>query len=107
MGLDPQQAQKLLDLEVVASLEATVFFLLRQPPRHLYILTMRGLAYNNTQSAQLLVEDLAKHTFQSSPKIRAIMENYTDLPTEEALDHILDIRASYLPIKLQTNTIRC
>lgn len=31
-GLDPQQAQRLLELEVVASPEATVFFLPCNPP---------------------------------------------------------------------------
>ncbi|KAG6863985.1 hypothetical protein C0993_009683 [Termitomyces sp. T159_Od127] len=107
VGLDPQQAQKLLDLEVVASPEATVFFLPRHPPRHLYILTMRGLTYNNTAGAQEQVENLAKRTFQTSPEIRAIIENNSDLPTEDALNHVLDVRASFLPIKLRTTTARC
>ncbi|KAG6896802.1 hypothetical protein C0992_005952 [Termitomyces sp. T32_za158] len=107
VGLEPQQAQRLLDLEVVASTEATIFFLPRYPPRHLYILTMSGLTYNNTRGAQELVEELARKTFRTSPEIRAIIESHTELPAEEALDDILDIRASFLPVKQRTNTIRC
>ncbi|KAG6875614.1 hypothetical protein C0993_008315, partial [Termitomyces sp. T159_Od127] len=107
VGLDPQQAQRLLDLEVVASTEATVFFLPRNPPRQLYILTMGGLTYNNTEGARGLVEDLAKRTFRTSPEIRAIIESNSNLPTEDALDRILDIRASFLPVKQRTGTTRC
>ncbi|KAG6875423.1 hypothetical protein C0992_003905 [Termitomyces sp. T32_za158] len=107
VGLDPQQAQRLLDLEVVASPEATVFFLPRNPPRPLYILTMKGLTYNNTDGARDLVEDLAKKTFRTSPEIRAMIENLSNLPTEDALDRILDIRASFLPVKQRTGTMRC
>lgn len=107
VGLDPQQAQRLLDLEVVASPEATVFFLPRHPPRHLYILTMRGLTYNDTPGARSLVEDLARRTFQASPEIQAIIESHTELDMEDALDRVLDIRAAFLPVKQQHNTIQC
>lgn len=50
---------------------------------------------------------MAKRTFQSSLEIRAIVESYTNLPTEEALDCVLDIHASFLSIKLRTSTVRC
>ncbi|KAG6874111.1 hypothetical protein C0992_008067, partial [Termitomyces sp. T32_za158] len=106
VGLDPQQAQRLLDLEVVASSKATVFFLPRNPPRQLYILTMRGLTYNNTEGARELVEELAKKTFRASPEIRAMIENLSNVPTEEALDQILDIRASFLPVKQRIGITR-
>ncbi|KAG6893947.1 hypothetical protein C0992_008046, partial [Termitomyces sp. T32_za158] len=107
VGLDPQQAQRLLDLEVVASPEATVFFLPRNPPRQLYILTMKGLTYNNTEGARGLVEDLAKRTFRMSPEIRAMIENHSNAPTEDAIERVLDIRASFLPIKQRPNVMRC
>ncbi|KAG6873921.1 hypothetical protein C0992_008287 [Termitomyces sp. T32_za158] len=107
VGLDPQQAQRLLDLEIVASPEATVFFLPRIPPRQLYILTMKGLTYNDTEGARGLVEDLAKRTFRSSPEIHAMIENLSNLPTEEALEQILDIRASFIPIKQRMGVARC
>lgn len=107
VGLEPQQAQRLLDLEVVATREATIFFLPRNPPRSLYILTMKGLTYNDTEGARELVEDLARRTFQMSPEIRAIIENHADHLTEEELDHILDVRASFLPLKQRANVVRC
>lgn len=97
VGLDSQQIQRLLDLKVVASPEATVFFLPRHLPRHLYILTMRGFTYNNPEGAQELVEDLAKRTFQTSPEICAILENYLNMDTLP--NDTLDVRAAFLPVK--------
>ncbi|KAG6863910.1 hypothetical protein C0993_009923, partial [Termitomyces sp. T159_Od127] len=107
VGLDPQQAQRLLDLEVVATSEATVFFLPRNPTRSLYILTIKGLTYNDTKGAKDLVEDLARRTFRTSPEIRAIIESNLNQPTEDELDKVLDIRASFLPIKQHANIMRC
>lgn len=107
VGLDLQQAHRLLDLEVVAFLKATVFFLSQRPPRYPYILTMKGLTYNNTPGAQDLVKELAKKTFCTSPEVQAIIENHIDLPTKETIDNTLDVRVAFLPIKQCSNTIQC
>lgn len=107
IGLDLQQAHRLLDLEVVASPEATIFFLPRCPPRHSYILTIKGLTYNDTSGARELVEELAKKTFCTSPEIRAIIENHANLSSDKAVNDILNVRAAFLPIKQCMNTIQC
>lgn len=68
---------------------------------------MKGLTYNNTGGARELVEDLARRTFRMSPEIRAMIEHHSTQSTEEELDRVLNIRASFLPIKHRSNTFRC
>ncbi|KAG6882821.1 hypothetical protein C0993_009012 [Termitomyces sp. T159_Od127] len=68
---------------------------------------MKGLTYNDTKGAKALVEDLAKKTFRTSPEIQAIIKNNSNQPTEDELDKVLDIQASFLPIKQRMNITRC
>ncbi|KAG6867411.1 hypothetical protein C0993_003119, partial [Termitomyces sp. T159_Od127] len=107
VGLSHTQVKRLTDLEVVATKEATVFFIPRIPPRHTYIMTLRGLKYNNTVNAKALVEDLVQTTFRLSPEIRAITDKKTNEQTADNLDQALNIRASFLPVKQRNATMRC
>lgn len=68
---------------------------------------MKGLTYNNTEGAQELIEELAKWTFRMSSEIRAITESHSIQTTEDELDRVLNIRASFLLIKQQANIVQC
>ncbi|KAG6875501.1 hypothetical protein C0992_003562, partial [Termitomyces sp. T32_za158] len=107
IGLNQQKAQRLLNLGVVASPDATVFFLPRNTPRQLYIMTIKGLRYNNTAEARTLVEDLTRNAFQMSPEIRAIVEGKSNTTPAQALEQVLNIRASFILLKQRNDMIRC
>ncbi|KAG6883666.1 hypothetical protein C0993_004844 [Termitomyces sp. T159_Od127] len=106
-GLDQAQANRLLDLEVVATEETTIFFVPRNPPTHRYIMTIGGLKYNDTENAKEMVENLVRNALGTSPEIRAIIETKSRHTPEEAVDRALDIRASFLPIKQRDGVSRC
>lgn len=106
VGLSQCKAQRLVNLEVVASPDTTIFFLPHDIPRQLYIMTIKGLRYNNTAEAKALVEDLVRNTFRTSPEIRAIVESKSSAPPGEALDQVLNIRASFILIKQRSDMAR-
>ncbi|KAG6875871.1 hypothetical protein C0993_006971, partial [Termitomyces sp. T159_Od127] len=107
VGLTHTEARRLTELEVIASPEATVFFLPKDIPRQLYILTIKGLRYNDTTRAKELVENLVRNAFKESPEIRAIVETRATIPHEEAETRTYNICASFLPVKQRDDTIRC
>ncbi|KAG6898938.1 hypothetical protein C0993_002528 [Termitomyces sp. T159_Od127] len=99
-GLNQQQIDRLTNLQIVSTPEASFIFLPNQAPRPLYILTISGLTYQNTPRAKTLVENLARRAFRDNPEIRAFLEGRTDDGAEETIYHTLDsIHTSFILLK--------
>lgn len=106
MGLNHQKAQCLVELGVVAPSDTTVFFLLYTISRQLYVMTIKGLRYNDTLEAKVLVEELVCSILRTSPEIRAIIKSKSHTTAEVAINQVMSIHTSFILLKQRIGMAR-